>query len=68
MKADYALGQRIGVEHTPTIWVVTNQTRGTPFVEVVDRGKLYELIEDAQSQTSRNTKKPVPAQPRPSSR
>ena len=23
VKADYALGQRIGIEHTPTIWVVT---------------------------------------------
>ena len=24
VKADYALGQRIGIEHTPTIWIVTN--------------------------------------------
>src|SRR6478672_13099401 len=24
VKADYLLGQRIGVEHTPTIWVVSN--------------------------------------------
>ena len=24
VKADYALGQRIGIEHTPTIWVVTD--------------------------------------------
>src|SRR5579875_245091 len=23
VKADYALGQRVGIEHTPTIWVVT---------------------------------------------
>jgi hypothetical protein len=23
VKADYALGQRIGIEHTPTIWVST---------------------------------------------
>ena len=26
VKADYALGQRIGIEHTPTIWIVTNAT------------------------------------------
>jgi protein-disulfide isomerase len=51
VKADYALGQRVGIEHTPTIWVVTNQTKGTPFVEVVDRGKLDQLIEDAENQT-----------------
>lgn len=47
VKADYALGQKIGIEHTPTIWVVTNKSEGTPFVEVVDRSMLYALIEEA---------------------
>ena len=51
VKADYALGQSIGIQHTPTIWVVTNQTRGTPFVEVVDRTKLYSMIDDALEET-----------------
>lgn len=51
VKADYALGQRVGIEHTPTIWVVTNQTKGTPFIEVVDRSKLDQLIEEAERQT-----------------
>ena len=27
VKADYALGQRIGIEHTPTIWVVTANSK-----------------------------------------
>ncbi len=58
VRADYALGQRVGIEHTPTIWVVTNRTNGVPFVEVVDRNKLYSLIEEAQEQT-RNTGKPA---------
>ncbi|MGD0735210.1 MAG: thioredoxin domain-containing protein [Terracidiphilus sp.] len=53
VKADYALGQRIGIEHTPTIWVVTaNNTKGAPFVEVVDRTKLYQLIDEAIAQTA----------------
>jgi protein-disulfide isomerase len=57
VKADYALGQRIGIEHTPTIWVVTaNNTKGAPFVEVVDRSKLYQLIDEAIAQTSGKTK------------
>jgi protein-disulfide isomerase len=57
VKADYALGQRIGIEHTPTIWVVTaNNTKGAPFVEVVDRTKLYQLIDEAIAQTSGKTK------------
>lgn len=52
VKADSALGQSVGIQHTPTIWVVTNRTSGTPFVEVVDRAKLNELIEQAQSDTA----------------
>jgi protein-disulfide isomerase len=52
VKADYALGQRIGVEHTPTIWVVTNRTgNAPPFVEIVDRSKLYEIIDQALAST-----------------
>jgi protein-disulfide isomerase len=47
VKADYALGQRVGIEHTPTIWVVTDGSHGAPFVEVVDRTKLFQLIDAA---------------------
>ncbi len=48
VKADYALGQRLGLEHTPTIFVIGNGGASTPFVEVTDRGKLGEIIEDMQ--------------------
>jgi len=51
VKADYALGQRIGIEHTPTIWVVTANSKGAPFIEVVDRTKLFQLIDQALSDT-----------------
>jgi protein-disulfide isomerase len=51
VKADYALGQRIGIEHTPTIWVVTASSKGAPFVEVLDRTKLYQLIDQAIADT-----------------
>jgi len=51
VKADYALGQRIGIEHTPTIWVVTSESKGAPFVEVVDRTKLFQLIDQALEDT-----------------
>lgn len=63
VKADYALGQRIGIEHTPTIWVVTDHSKGAPFVEVVDRSKLYQLIDQAMADT-----KGVAAGPRHSGR
>jgi protein-disulfide isomerase len=51
VKADYALGQRVGIEHTPTIWVVTANSKGAPFVVVVDRSKLYQLIDQAMADT-----------------
>jgi protein-disulfide isomerase len=47
IKADYLLGQRIGVEHTPTIWVVSNSGVSQPLVEEVKvREKLGQIIED----------------------
>jgi protein-disulfide isomerase len=51
VKADYALGQRIGIQHTPTIWVVTAKSKGAPFIEVVDRSRLYQLIDQAIADT-----------------
>jgi len=51
VKADYALGQRVGLEQTPTIWVVTANSKGAPFIEVVDRSKLYQLIDQALEDT-----------------
>ena len=51
VKADYALGQKIGIEHTPTIWVVTAGSKSAPFVEVLDRTKLFPLLDQAISDT-----------------
>jgi protein-disulfide isomerase len=51
VQADIDLGKRIGIEHTPTIWVVTAKTNGVPFVEIVDRQKLYQIIDQALADT-----------------
>jgi protein-disulfide isomerase len=59
VKADFALGQRIGVEHTPTIWVVGNSGVSQPLVEEVkDRDKLGKMIDDmlARAQTAPTAK------------
>jgi protein-disulfide isomerase len=45
VNADRDLGQRIGIEHTPTLYVESNKTQGKPFVEVVDRSQLFALID-----------------------
>lgn len=48
IQTDYALGQQIGLQHTPTIFVVGNGGAATPYVEVVDRSQLSQIIEDMQ--------------------
>jgi len=55
VQADYALGQKIGLEHTPTIFVVGNGGPSTPFVEVVDRSQLTQIIEDMQRKAGPDT-------------
>jgi protein-disulfide isomerase len=51
VKDDQALGNRIGIEHTPTIWIVTNAPGAPPYVEVVDRGRLFQLIDQALAES-----------------
>lgn len=43
--ADRDLGKSIHLEHTPTIYVVSSHAQGKPFVEVVDRSQLFQLID-----------------------
>jgi protein-disulfide isomerase len=51
VKADFALGQRIGIEHTPTIWVVTSGAKTAPFIEVLDRSRLFQMLDQAIAST-----------------
>ncbi len=44
--ADRQMGTQIGLQHTPTIFVVGNGGAATPAVEVEDRTKLDQIIED----------------------
>jgi protein-disulfide isomerase len=46
VNADKALGMAIQINHTPTLYVVSNKRSGKPFVEVVDRSQLYALIDN----------------------
>ena len=65
VKADYLLGQRIGVEHTPTIWVVSNSGVSQPLVEEVKvREKLEQMLDDMLSKAQPATAKAnSPAKP-----
>lgn len=45
VNADRDLGKRMGLDHTPTIYIVSNRTHGTPYIEVKDRSQLYQTID-----------------------
>ncbi|MGD1214882.1 MAG: thioredoxin domain-containing protein [Terriglobales bacterium] len=45
VRADKELGMSLHIEHTPTIWVVSNKRTGKPYVEVTDTNQLYVLID-----------------------
>jgi len=48
IQADRELGNSLNLEHTPTIYVVSSKNASKPFVEVVDRSQLFQLIEAMQ--------------------
>jgi protein-disulfide isomerase len=59
VRADYSLGQKIGLEHTPTIFVIGQSGASTPFVEVVDRQQLSQIIEDMQKNSGSASSAPA---------
>ncbi len=54
IQADKDLGRRLGVNRTPTIWVVTAHSHdpGYPFVQVSDPQMLFSYLDQAVSATS----------------
>jgi protein-disulfide isomerase len=45
VNADRDLGNRIGINHTPTVYVVTNKNSSQPYVEVTDTSQLFQTID-----------------------
>ena len=57
VNADADLGKRIGVDHTPTIWIVTSGGKAPPYREVLDNNRLFQMIDQALAETgSSNTR------------
>jgi protein-disulfide isomerase len=61
VRQDFAIGQRVGIQHTPTIYIVTDSTRSTPFVEVVDRSNLFSMLDEAKRQAGGSVTTGAPA-------
>jgi protein-disulfide isomerase len=51
VRRDKDKGIAVDVQHTPTLYVVTAKSSGTPFVEVVDRNNLFAMIDQAIAET-----------------
>jgi protein-disulfide isomerase len=63
VESDRALGNRCGLQHTPTIFVVGGGGAATPFVEVDDTSQLSQIVEDMQKKAG-----PAPAAHRASAK
>ncbi len=45
VKGDKDLGMSLHIQHTPTIYIVSNKKGGKPYVEVTDTTQLYVMID-----------------------
>jgi len=56
--ADSDLARHTGINHTPTIFIVTSGGKGQPWVEVTDNTKLFQMIDQALADTAAPARKP----------
>jgi len=45
INAEKEIGKSLKLEHTPTIYVVSNKTQGKSFVEITDTSQLFQTID-----------------------
>jgi len=50
VNADRDLGKAIKLDHTPTVYIVSNRNPGKPYVEVKDNSQLYTTIDAVMKQ------------------
>lgn len=50
VNADRSIGNAIKLEHTPTVYVVSNKNPNKPYVEMKDPSQLYQLIDAMMNQ------------------
>lgn len=57
VEADRAMGGRIPLDHTPTIYIVTDMAHSNPVTEVKDLNQLYQMLDEF----TREAKESAPA-------
>jgi protein-disulfide isomerase len=53
IQADIDLGRRVGITHTPTIFIVASGGHAPSYTEIVDRNRLFQTIDEVLAQTKR---------------
>ncbi len=53
--ADFALGQRVGVQHTPTVYLVSDTPQGPTRTEVTDMSQFFQQIDTTIKQAGGTT-------------
>ena len=59
VKDDYATGQKVGIDHTPTIYVV-GESRQTPYIEVKEISQLFSTIDQMKALVKAEAPAPRP--------
>jgi len=66
VKADNDIGVRLGVDHTPTVFIVTSGSKGPPYIEVQRPAEqLYTAIDQALADTGSASRASVPSESAP---
>ena len=57
VEADRALGNHIPLDHTPTIYIVTECRNGAPVTEVKDMNQLYQMLDEVTKQADHHSRR-----------
>jgi protein-disulfide isomerase len=57
VNADKAIGEKVGIDHTPTIYIV-GDSRQTPYIEVKDASQLFNTIDQMKALVKAETPTP----------
>jgi protein-disulfide isomerase len=55
VNADRSMGERIPLDHTPTVYIVNDSGHGAPVTEVTDLSQLYQMLDQVTKQAGLST-------------
>ena len=55
VNADRSIGERIPLDHTPTVYIVNDSGHGAPVTEVTDLTQLYQMLDSVTKEAGATT-------------